>query len=58
MGMILQGFKHLAEPAWNRFHYPSFRGVSETSEPGIHHHDRDFRFRACAIQVGGCRLGQ
>jgi hypothetical protein len=26
----------------------SFRGVSEASEPGIHHHDREYGFRACA----------
>jgi hypothetical protein len=26
----------------------SFRGASETSEPGIHNHDREYGFRACA----------
>src|SRR5207253_3803101 len=27
---------------------PSFRGASETSEPGIHNHNREYGFRACA----------
>jgi hypothetical protein len=27
---------------------PSFRGVSEANEPGIHNHDREYGFRACA----------
>jgi hypothetical protein len=27
---------------------PSFRGASETSEPGIHNHEREYGFRACA----------
>jgi hypothetical protein len=26
----------------------SFRGVSKASEPGIHNHDREYGFRACA----------
>jgi hypothetical protein len=26
----------------------SFRGASETSEPGIYNHDREYGFRACA----------
>src|ERR1700737_4297262 len=30
------------------FFAPSFRGVSEVSEPGIHNHDREYGFRACA----------
>jgi len=27
---------------------PSFRGASEASEPGIHNHDGECGFRACA----------
>ena len=26
----------------------SFRGTSETSEPGIHNHDQEYGFRSCA----------
>src|SRR5207247_6390964 len=26
----------------------SFRGASKASEPGIHNHDREYGFRACA----------
>jgi hypothetical protein len=30
------------------FFISSFRGASETSEPGIHNHDREYGFRASA----------
>jgi len=30
------------------FFISSFRGASETSEPGIHNHDGEYGFRACA----------
>src|ERR1700724_4198232 len=39
------GFEHPEEVRETTL---SFRGASETSEPGIHNHDRDYGFRACA----------
>jgi hypothetical protein len=29
----------------------SFRGASETSEPGIHAHDGGYGFRACVLRT-------
>src|ERR1700730_13381001 len=39
------GFEHPEEVRETTL---SFRGASVASEPGIHNHDRDYGFRACA----------
>ena len=56
MGMILQAFKHLAEPAWNPLPQALFRGASETSEPENPEVSTRFRARAGA-RPGMTRVG-
>ncbi len=34
-----------------RGNYPSFRGASEASEPGIHNHDREYGFPDVQLHI-------